>query len=83
MVSRCEGEVRKYLTPYLWEDLKDPFYDLDNILKHLEIVFINLNKAYNTRHLYYNLTMTPRTKFYKFISEFYYLAVKLGTDKVF
>jgi uncharacterized coiled-coil protein SlyX len=81
VASRCEGTARKHITTRLREGALNQYTDSDDMMKHLETIFSDPNRARIARRKYHDLVMKPTEKFHAFLSEFMYLAAEAGVDE--
>ncbi|EED18927.1 retrotransposon polyprotein, putative [Talaromyces stipitatus ATCC 10500] len=78
--SMCEGEAAEHLLARLRDDAPDPFIDADDMIEHLDTIYLDANRVSNAKMDFRNLTQ-GKTRFQTFLSKFALLALDSGLSR--
>jgi hypothetical protein len=81
VVSRTKEDARKHLMPRRRADTDNPYLDVEDIFKHLSVVFVDPNKALIAREKLRVLRLTNLEKFPEFRANFSLLAAETELDR--
>jgi hypothetical protein len=74
ILSQTRGDAAIYLAPYLREDTANLYLTIENILKHLKTVYLNLNRKNKAKAQFYKLMQHTDDVFQLFLIKFLHLA---------
>ena len=72
--GRTTGDSQGYLKSKYGTDVDDPFQTTQEMIKHLDGIYVDPYKVQNARQEYRRLNMKPTQAFVEFYSEFLRLA---------
>lgn len=74
VASRCEGEAQEHILPRFREDATDAYQDVEDLIDHLKLLYLDENRVINARMEMRSLQMRKNDKFQEFLSKFTRLA---------
>lgn len=81
VASWCDGQAHKHITPWMGEDVSNPYGNSGSILDHLKTIYDNPNWVTTAKNSFWSLYIKSTDKFHDFLSEFLYLAAEAGISE--
>jgi archaellum component FlaC len=73
---RIDGEASEHIQPRLEDDSADLYKNHTEILTHLQSIYEDLNRLFNSKNDFKRLYMKPSQTFYEFYTQFLHLSSK-------
>lgn len=79
--GRTGGKAARHLAPRMKEGSAEEYATVEDVYKHLEMIFLDPNKRVNARREFRALRMEAGDEYHDFLAEFLYLAGEGGIGK--